>query len=690
MLVRCVVTIWGAWLGALGLATALTASGIWTSNPILPVGLSVLMFAAGLGLVIAAAVRLIRGPRRDRALAGLLVGTAPFWFLAGHILMAVRPAFDRHVPPRWPTKVFSPLAMPLADLESRWFYPERTPGKWVTMVGAKASDAQAQVAAMDRHVDASLARLGQSATWPIVWYRGPLFGLRKCAIYDRAIGSEIGSSERRGDDGLTDLDRHEVAHCVITRNCTARSDPPRVLMEGWAQANQGTPAEELAATAWADHEKGRSLTLRELVAPDWYWYSGWEAYNQGAPLVNYLLRVYGPERFLKLYTTCRQATFESDLRACLGVGLDELDTAYWTDIEPIARRAGPPVRHWLKHLRLAPGVDPAAWETFLAEYFAAAERMLAPYDHVRLTIVWQSVSDAQCAQPDHHEIRHELLRSGPFARLRKTDQGDELEYLANPNRSIQARRNLGPPAKPWTIRKALWGSLERSYRSVLHSIDFESTLVGEPAVHGGMILLGRLRQYTDIGYSNDYEVVKLQTTIHDGHRLVTLHVRTSPEVKSVDREDYTFVFDADNLFVVQSEHGVISGRLSRSGLSEYECRYEYSHEEGRPILRALTTTGLDPTPPKWSTRLEVTECRFGPIPDSEFSPESFLARLKPDGIIHERDQVEEPPTATWFDRYWSTTTWLDWYWVAFVLGGFHLAGGSSIALESRDRDRRVL
>src|SRR3954452_18305048 len=188
MLARWVFTVWGAWLAALGLAAALTASGIWNTNPILPLGLSALMFAAGPGLVIAATVRLIRGPRRDRALAGLLVGTAPFWFLAGHILMAMRPAFDRHVAPGWPTRVFSPLARPLADLEARWFYPERTRGKWVTMVGAPARDARAQVAAMDRHVDALLARLVPTATWPIVWYRGPLLGLPRFAVYDMAIG----------------------------------------------------------------------------------------------------------------------------------------------------------------------------------------------------------------------------------------------------------------------------------------------------------------------------------------------------------------------------------------------------------------------------------------------------------------------------------------------------------------------
>ena len=186
MLARWVFTVWGAWLGALGLAAALTAAQVWNPNPILPVGLPVLMLAAWLGLMVAATVRLIRGPRRDRALAGLLVGTAPLWFFVGHILMAIRPAFDRHVPPGWPSKVLLPLGRPFADLEARWFYPERTPGKWVTMVGATAKDARALVAAMDRHVEASLARLDQSATWPIVWYRGPLFGLQGRAVYDMA------------------------------------------------------------------------------------------------------------------------------------------------------------------------------------------------------------------------------------------------------------------------------------------------------------------------------------------------------------------------------------------------------------------------------------------------------------------------------------------------------------------------
>jgi hypothetical protein len=39
----------------------------------------------------------------------------------------------------------------------------------------------------------------------------------QCAIYDMAPGSEVGQSPP-GGDGLSNLDRHEVAHCVITRN----------------------------------------------------------------------------------------------------------------------------------------------------------------------------------------------------------------------------------------------------------------------------------------------------------------------------------------------------------------------------------------------------------------------------------------------------------------------------------------
>jgi hypothetical protein len=535
----------------------------------------------------------------------------------------------------------------------------------MTMVGASAADAQAQVAAMDRHVEASLARLGQSATWPIVWYRGPLFGLQRFAVHDMAIGSAV-EVYKRGVDGLTEIDRHEVAHCVINRNCTGRSDPPRVLMEGWAQANQGTPAEELADTAWNDRENGCSLTLRQLVAPDWYWYSAPAAYNQGAPLVNYLLRTYGPDRFLRLYTTCGQATFESDLRACLGVGLEELDAAYWADIERIVR-TGPPALRWMRGLRLAPEIDPPAWDAFLADYFAAAARLVAAYDQVRLTTDFR-------IDADEYEERLTLLRSRPFARVRSRLRGrggsSESAALAHPEHSLLAFREILPEIEPWTIRRDARATPLQAYRQALDTVERASGNNHFVASHGGAILLAFAEVPKRDDPSTGFEVVELHATTVAGHRLVTLRLRTAPEVKGRDRHDLTYVFDADELFVVRSIHS----EYPLMGI-DFDTQFEYEHPEGRPVLRSSVTT----TPTHHRTiRLDVEECRFGPIPEAEFALEPFLASLGP--RRPNRQPVDES----------STVTLLDWYWLAFVGGGISLAGGSGLALRGRDCDRRAL
>jgi hypothetical protein len=357
---------------------------------------------------------------------------------------------------------------------------------------------------------------------------------------------------------------------------------------------------------------------------------------------------------LKLYTTCQQVTFEADCRASLGIGLDELDAAYWADIEQIVRRAGPPTRIWLKGLKLDPGVDPAAWDAFLADYFTAAERLLAPYDHVRLTTVFRAYRDSQVAQP-RYEQRQELIRSGPLARVRLTDAREDLAYLAGRDRSIEARRSLRLPDEPWTISEVPRSTLEQSYRR---------------ACNGGMVLLRYPQEAKDFGFSTDYEVAELKSTTSHGHRLVTLRLRTNPDVKG-HREDCTFVFDADEMFVVRSER-------ADQWDGSFEGRYDYDRQGGRPIFQAITATNVNSTPPKLLTRLEVTECRFGPIPESEFAEEPFLARLQGGKIIWK--QVEEPPTGSV----------LEWYWLAFVCGGISLAGGSGLALRSRYRDRRTV
>ena len=60
--------------------------------------------------------------------------------------------------------------------------------------------------------------------------------------------------------------------------------------------------------------------------------------SRARSLVNFLLRRFGPEKFLELYTTCRQATFESDCRRILGLDLDGLDAAYRAEIDAAGDR----------------------------------------------------------------------------------------------------------------------------------------------------------------------------------------------------------------------------------------------------------------------------------------------------------------------------------------------------------------
>ena len=551
MLARWAISVWVAWLGLLGLALILMRWHVIDPNPILPVGQMISVLLALAGLIGSAGYRLIRGPGRWRAPGWLLIGLVPGWWLLGLVLPGMRPGLDRHVPPGFASKLLIPLARPFFDLEARWFYPKRTSGRWVTMVGAPVATAAAQVAAMDRHVDALLARLRQPQTWPIRWYRGSLFGMGGHAIENMALGSEVGELTPESD-GLTGFDRHEVAHTVIGGLGSPTSDPPRLLMEGWAAANDGKSAEKLAREAWRSRQWGRSLTLRQLIAEDWHWYSGPAVYVQGAPLVNYLLQIYGPERFLQLYTTCGQATFAADVQRTLGVSLDALDTAYWAEIDRLVSLVVPPARAWLETLSLASGIDPVAWKSFLADYFAAAERVVAPYDHVRLKAHSRNGTDADRGQPWYFEEQTELLRSGPFARFRRRTNQSEFAGLAHPDHSIWADRRFKPEAKPWTMTQIdPQTTADQTYRHALSVIESRASMTQWLTSHGAPLL-----EFPELlwsyGIPDDLAVAEFQTTTEGGHHLVTLELRASPPTPGGKLSGFRFTFDADDGYLVRS------------------------------------------------------------------------------------------------------------------------------------------
>jgi hypothetical protein len=89
------------------------------------------------------------------------------------------------------------------------------------------------------------------------------------------------------------------------------SDPPAELVEGWAKANMGEDPVEQARDLKEGWERGNGFTLRELTGAHWYLRHQNPVYADGAPLVDSLLRRFGPEKFLEFYTTCQPAAFDA-------------------------------------------------------------------------------------------------------------------------------------------------------------------------------------------------------------------------------------------------------------------------------------------------------------------------------------------------------------------------------------------
>ncbi len=508
--------VWLTSLAFLGLLAGMMIVFAWHPH-FLPVTIVLsLVIATGFALIIVAPWRVIRGPDRRRALACLLIGAAPLWFLAGFFLYGVALGTGRMEPHTLSLRLLAPLGESLMDLEARLRYPQRTYGEKVVMISPPMPEAQAraQVAAMDRHIRALEARLGRPTTGTVHWVRGPLLGREGAAIIGLCLGSRPGEASPDAE-GLSSLDRHEVAHCVLTSHCKTWMDPPSLLTEGWANASQGDDAvmeADRLREDWAHHAR---LTLRQLTGPDWYDFHNGPVYTHGAALVDFLIDHFGPAKFVELYTTCRPATFESDCRRILRLDLDGLDAAYRADVDRRVSEAGSHDRVWLERRPLGPGVKPFDWKAFLDQYFAAARRMIAPYRHVRLTMFERrSTTDGEGRTLlDTSEIR--LLRSGEFASLRFDRSGDHQAYLAHPWRSILARRDA--PDHAWEVEDQSKRTPEQSHHVAMERI--EDFVAGELTP-----LVALSRTYLDFGLPRNLTVTRLEHFEENGRPRVLVRI----------------------------------------------------------------------------------------------------------------------------------------------------------------------
>ena len=303
--------------------------------------------------------RLFRGPRRMQATALLLLGVLPILAVATLVADTARRGTTRE-----PFKANAMVRVTwfwlssLADVEAYWRYPRRVSGRHVILRDqGTPKEADALVEAMDAHIETLCAAIDRPVPeMPMMWVRGRLLGHPGLSLLTWTICDAEGSPPE-----LTPLDRHEMAHSVLTAYCGPDFDPPALLIEGWAEVWSTDPI-AVAAELAVDKETGEAMDLEELVSPAWYRRHKSTVYRYGGPLVRYLLDTHGHEAFLRLYRETRQETFHSDVRRILGITWADVEVGFW-------RWVGEQKFPW----PLAEGIDRKKWDTLVEGAFAASE-----------------------------------------------------------------------------------------------------------------------------------------------------------------------------------------------------------------------------------------------------------------------------------------------------------------------------
>ena len=94
-----------------------------------------------------------------------------------------------------------------------------------------------------------------------------------------------------------------------------------------------------------------------------------------------------------------------------------------------------------QRLKLNPKVDAAAWKTFLADYLAAADRLLAPYEHARTTAEYRfTTTDGHGEATTFCRTIRSVRSKMPSRSLWIQTEDEEEIYLAHPSGSLEAHR----------------------------------------------------------------------------------------------------------------------------------------------------------------------------------------------------------------------------------------------------------
>jgi hypothetical protein len=648
------IATWLAWLGLVGLMVGFLAFRVMHPHFLPATSLLLVEVIAASALAIGGLWRLIRGPGRQTALRYLLLGLAPPAFLASHFLYGLSVGYGRQFDINWSIKLLMPLGESFFDLIVRYPYPERTAGEKVVMIARPLPTARAQVDAMDRHIASMEARLGRPMRGKVHWVRGPILGLDAKAIYGMCMASAPGQRLWPTDaEGLTNLDRHEVAHVAIASICPVTLNPPALLSEGWAEANSGQGPVELADRAIRAREHGTDKSFEQLTSSEWYGRHEWPVYLFGGPLCNYLLEKYGPDLFVSLYVESRPGSFAEDCRRILGVSLDQLETDYWADIERLTSRDSSIEQRWLSRIKLGRNVDGDAWQTFLREYFAEAQHLSKLYENVQLQGEFQRNAPGLPSFTEFTDYR----RAGPLASLRRTLDGADRVSLAHPQYSFEATRK--DPQAPWEIRVDPELDPKRMYRRIFSAIERENWFTIESRFLD--VIVEEIRNRID---SSDVALTRFERIQEKGRPIVRVVFERPRRAGEDNWHKFTSDFAENDHFAVRSYE--LSGPGKTSGRAEFE----YDHHDGLPVLRMRTYVGKEPDGKRATSVWTMRQVRFEPSPEDAFLPDRVLEGPRV------RQPVDEPGSA-------SNALQASWYGIPLVLGVLSLVGGAGLRVGIR-------
>jgi hypothetical protein len=321
---------WAGWGAAVLSLWAQYQLGVYDTFGWLWLPFEMIGATAGVAALAVGLARAARGPRRRAALAWAVIGVAPVLLAALLVGYMFYERGRKNLPNTQAHKVGRTAAVSLLKWDARVRYPHRREtDRLVMYFDDQVTDPAGDAAALDGHLARLEGVLGRPQRARIHWVRGPALGMRGMSIHSVALGTAASPAGW--------ADRHELAHSFLYQFSDPWSEPPMLLLEGWAMAVDGHPeplaASALAARAQLGIWRGGGPCLRAVLAPDLYHVGTSFAYDLGGALVDFLLRRYGADAFLGFYNAVRPETVDADCERAFACGLDELEQAFWADVE---------------------------------------------------------------------------------------------------------------------------------------------------------------------------------------------------------------------------------------------------------------------------------------------------------------------------------------------------------------------